>query len=144
MNTSLPTLKHPRPWRHALWCTVLLCPLAGAAEIIVVTDSHHPIQSTPGARVIELDAAMRMEAELAANLPNDPTRSTAIVQQRLTEGGSALQQRLGKTYQGIVDAWSLGITTLPAVVVDQRYVVYGEPDVAKALARVTEYREAQP
>ncbi|HGE6810387.1 TPA: TIGR03757 family integrating conjugative element protein [Pseudomonas aeruginosa] len=122
----------------------LLCPLASATDIIVITDSQHPTQSPPGTRVIELDAAQRIEAELAANLPNDPARSTAIVQQRLKEGGSALQQRLGSAYQGIVDAWSLGITTIPAVVVDQRYVVYGEPDVSKALARVAEYREAQP
>ncbi|VFR23902.1 FIG01211007: hypothetical protein [plant metagenome] len=123
---------------------VLFGPVANATDIIVVTDSHHPIESPDGVRVIELDAAQRIEAELAANLPNDPVRSTAMVQRRLKEGGTALQQRLGNAYQGVVDAWSLGVTTIPAVVVDQRYVVYGEPDIAKALARVTEYREARP
>ncbi|VFR27475.1 FIG01211007: hypothetical protein [plant metagenome] len=123
---------------------VLFGPVANATDIIVVTDSHHPIESPDGVRVIELDAAQRIEAELAANLPNDPVRSTAMVQRRLKEGGTALQQRLGNAYQGIVDAWSLGITTIPAVVVGQRYVVYGEQDIAKALARVAEYREARP
>jgi integrating conjugative element protein (TIGR03757 family) len=46
--------------------------------------------------------------------------------------------------RGVADAWSLGITTIPAVVVDQRYVVYGEPDVARAVARIEQHRRAQP
>ena len=41
-------------------------------------------------------------------------------------------------------AWSLGIAKIPAVVVDRRYVVYGEANVARALARIEEYRRAQP
>ena len=47
-------------------------------------------------------------------------------------------------YQGVADAWSLGITSLPAVVVDQRYVVYGDSDVARAIARIEQHRKAQP
>ncbi|MFU7556760.1 DUF1525 domain-containing protein, partial [Pseudomonas paraeruginosa] len=27
---------------------------------------------------------------------------------------------------------------------DQRYVVYGEPDVARAIARIEQHRRAQP
>jgi hypothetical protein len=30
------------------------------------------------------------------------------------------------------------------VVVDQRYVVYGEPDVAKAVARIDAHRRSRP
>ena len=44
----------------------------------------------------------------------------------------------------MTDAWSLGVTKIPAVVVDRRYVVYGETDVSRALARIEEYRRAQP
>jgi uncharacterized protein (UPF0218 family) len=29
-------------------------------------------------------------------------------------------------------------------VVDQRYVVYGEPDVARAVARIEQHRRAEP
>ena len=47
-------------------------------------------------------------------------------------------------HQGVTDAWSLGITSIPAVVVDQRYVVYGEPDVARAVARIEQRRRTQP
>jgi len=58
--------------------------------------------------------------------------------------GDTLQQRLREAYQGITDAWSMGVTTLPAVVVDQRYVVYGEANLDKALARIQQYRKDNP
>lgn len=40
-------------------------------------------------------------------------------------------------------AWSLGITKIPAVVVDRRYVVYGESDMAKALVLINDAK-SQP
>ncbi|HEQ1867040.1 TPA: TIGR03757 family integrating conjugative element protein, partial [Pseudomonas aeruginosa] len=75
---------------------------------------------------------------------SDPQRAAAMVQQRLQQGGQLLQKRMLDAYQGVADAWSLGITTLPAVVVDQRYVVYGESDLDKALARVAQHRKDTP
>lgn len=60
------------------------------------------------------------------------------------DGGEALQRRIGHAYQGVADAWGLGIAKIPAVVVDRRYVVYGEPDVPRAVARINAYRSTQP
>ncbi|MAE22412.1 MAG: TIGR03757 family integrating conjugative element protein [Pseudomonas sp.] len=114
-----------------------------AAEVWVITDQQYPVRGKSD-RLIELDAPTRIEAELSAQLPNDPEQAAALVQRRLHEGGKALQQRLAAAYQGVTDAWSLGITKVPAVVVDQRYVVYGEADVSRALARVEQYRREQP
>ena len=118
--------------------------VASAADVLVVTDSRHPLQSAGGARVIELDLPERIEAELAADLPNDASRAATLVQQRLRDGGPALQRRIGSAYQGVADAWGLGIAKVPAVVVDRRYVVYGEPDVSRAVARIDAYRSTQP
>jgi len=126
---------------------LLLWLLAGnaAAEIWVMTDSQHPVTGNASAhRIIQLDAAQQVEAELSANLPADPQQAAALVQQRLNQGGTSLQQRLREAYQGITDAWSMGITTLPAIVVEQRYVVYGETDLDKALARIAQYRMENP
>ena len=117
---------------------------ATAAEVLVITDSGHPVRVAAGTRVVELDLPARIEAELAAGLPTDPTQAAAIVQQRLREGGQDLQRRLGRAYQDVTQAWGLGITKVPAVVVDRRYVVYGEPDVARAAARIETYRRTQP
>jgi integrating conjugative element protein (TIGR03757 family) len=110
----------------------------------MITDHQHPVVAAPGVRLIELDAPARIEAELAAQLPSDPDRAATMVRQRLKDGGAELQQRLAKAYQGVADAWSLGIVKLPAVVVDQRYVVYGESAVERAFARIDAYRRARP
>ena len=130
----------------ALWVVVssVFSTAAAAAEVLVITNSGHPVQVAAGTRVIELDLPARIEAELAAGLPTDPTQAAAIVQQRLREGGQDLQRRLGRAYQDVTQAWGLGITKVPAVVVDRHYVVYGESDVARAAARIETYRRTQP
>jgi len=119
-------------------------PATFAADVLVVTDSRHPVKTMGGERLIELDEAPRIEAELSANLPTDPDQATALVKRRLSTGGADLQRRIASAYQGVTDAWSLGITSIPAVVVDQRHVVYGEPDVARAIARIEQHRRVQP
>ena len=103
-----------------------------------------PGQDHGGERLIELDEARRIEAELSAELPAAPEQAAATVKRRLSQGGADLQRRIASAYQGVTDAWSLGITSIPAVVVDQRYVVYGEPDVARAVARIEQRRRTQP
>ncbi len=135
----------------AQWCllaagflAVLLGPSAWADDVIVVTDSHHPVQTSVGVHVIELDQPAHIEAELTARLPADPAQAEALVRQRLRDGGADLQRRIGRAYQGVADAWGLGIVKIPAVVVDRRYVVYGEADVARAVARIDAYRSARP
>lgn len=142
---------HIERWHHQLRhrLAVVLCGLmsavgAVAADIRVFTDRRHPVEAPADVRVVELDAPARIESDLGANLPSDPAQAAVIVQQRLKEGGADLQRHLASAYQGIADAWSLGITKIPAVVVDRRYVVYGERDVTRALARIEEYRRTQP
>ncbi|MEB3081573.1 TIGR03757 family integrating conjugative element protein [Pseudomonas aeruginosa] len=145
----MPALPHCPPFlrRYPLTaglCSALIHALALAdAEILVVTDSYHPVQAPADIRVIELDLPARITAELAAGLSSDAQRSATLVQQRLKDGGIELQQRIGSAYQGVVDAWYLGITKIPAVVVDN-HVVYGEPDVASAVALIAAHRRAQP
>ncbi|UJB64417.1 TIGR03757 family integrating conjugative element protein [Acidovorax sp. YS12] len=140
----LPRSLDPRCKPFIGLCALLVSVCCFAADVIAVTDSRHPVRAPAGTRVILLDAPARIEAELAAHLPADPARSAALVRQRLGDGGAALQRRIAPAYQGVVDAWSLRVTTIPAVIVDRRYVVYGETDVAKATARVAAYRAAQP
>ena len=119
-------------------------PATFAADVVVITDSRHPVKTMGGERLIELDEGPRIEAELSAQLPVDPEQATAIVKRRLNNGGAGLQRRIASAYQGVADAWSLGVTSIPAVVVDQRYVVYGEPDVARAVAHIEQHRRSQP
>ncbi|PAU65921.1 integrating conjugative element protein [Pseudomonas sp. PIC25] len=142
LSLNLPAASR-RPLAAVL-CLALLAPVAVAADVLVVTDSRHPVQAPAGVRVIELDQPAHIEAELTARLPADPAQAEALVRQRLLDGGADLQRRIGQAYQGVADAWGLGIVKIPAVVVDRRYVVYGEPDMARAVARIDAYRSARP
>ena len=76
-----------------------------------------------------------------------PQRFVDLVgQEHVARGlsGAIESGRIGHAYQGVADAWGLGIAKIPAVVVDRRYVVYGEPDVPRAVARINAYRSTQP
>ncbi|MFV0277182.1 MAG: TIGR03757 family integrating conjugative element protein [Parahaliea sp.] len=114
-----------------------------AADVRVFTDQQHPVDAPDGVSIILLDAAAKTEAELAFGLPADPQRAATIVRQRLEGGGAEFQAQLATAYQGVVDAWHLGITRTPAVVVEGRYVVYGDPNVTRAVTTIESYRRAQ-
>jgi integrating conjugative element protein (TIGR03757 family) len=134
--------------RRYIFTCVLGFAFSGAAiaqEVWVITDAAHPLQAShKPARVIELDAAHSIQTELAANLPADPQQAASVVRQRLKDGGSRLQQRMQTAYQGVTDAWSLGVTTIPAVIVDGRYVIYGETNIDRAISRIAQYRKDHP
>ena len=143
MRRFSSTVSARRLWLTATGVVALLAASALHAETWVITDQAHPVSGMAD-RLILLDAPARIEAELASGLPSAAQRAESMVRERLNLGGADLQRRIATAYQGVTDAWSLGITSIPAVVVDQRYVVYGEPDVARAVARVEQHRRAQP
>lgn len=143
-NAQDSPIRPPRSvWVFAL---ALSAPIASAlaTEIQVFTDKAHPVSVNTGFVLVELDAPVRLEVELATGLPATPQRATAILRQRLAQGGTEFQRKLTASYQGVATAWGLGIIKLPAVVVDRRFVVYGEPDVTKALSLIETYRRAHP
>lgn len=138
----MPTLSRSRRSALALLFGIVCSGAAVAQEVWVITESGQPMQGThKPVRVIELDAPQRIEAELTTGLPGDPQKAAPIVRQRLKDGGASLQQRMQTAYQGVTDAWSMGITSIPAVVVDQRYVLYGETNIDRALARIAQHRK---
>ena len=115
-----------------------------ASEVTVYTVSSIAVNASAGTRIIHLDTAETIETILSTGLSHDPASAVNLARQRLQDGGAKLQRDLADAYDGIAEAWSLGIVTVPAVVVDRRYVVYGEPDVARALTKVEAFRRAQP
>ena len=117
-----------------LLLVLLMLPDAALAEALVYTDKAHTVSAAIDARVVLLDRQHHLETDLSRDLPPDPQLAAAIIHGRLSSpSGKRLQSDLTKAQQDITDAWSMGIEKIPAVVVDRRYVVYGEPDVAKAL-----------
>lgn len=124
-------------------CSLAIAANVRAADVWVFTDHEHPVAGGAAVRVVELDAPQRLASELVPTLPADPGKAAAMLQQRLATVGAELRQRLITAYQGVTDAWSLGITKIPAVVVDRKFVIYGEQDVKRAVAQIEHYRSAR-
>jgi integrating conjugative element protein (TIGR03757 family) len=113
---------------------------AWAVDIRVYTDAAHPVSVPDSVRVIHLDEAARLQAEIFNHLPKEAAGAAEAVRERLHAQGDLLNRRLSAAYQGVVEAWSLGVLKLPAIIVDRRYVVYGDTNVAHALSLVQQYR----
>ncbi|WP_159954114.1 TIGR03757 family integrating conjugative element protein [Pseudomonas sp. R76] len=134
--------KPSRTSRHWLASIALTCLSAAAhAETWVITDQAHPVSAPTGVRIIRLDDQQRLEELLSRQLPADPRQAEATIQHFLSSpAGKRLQSELAQAQQGVTDAWSVGVAKIPAVVVDRRYVVYGETDVSKAVAQIDRAR----
>ncbi|ATV19251.1 integrating conjugative element protein [Pseudomonas avellanae] len=117
-------------------------PLANA-DMWVVTDRNHPVQAQAHVRLILLDESERLEAKLSEGLPANQQQAIAIMQQRLkSSDAQRLQRDLALAQQNLVDAWSMGVTKVPAVVVDRKFVVYGETNATEAEYRIAQWRTA--
>ncbi|MFU5001147.1 TIGR03757 family integrating conjugative element protein [Pseudomonas paraeruginosa] len=136
----------PAWWPRPLAVGLLLVLLTGAsqAETWVITDQAHPVTATGSSRVLLLDAQQHLEEQLTDALSKDPQQAQAAFQQLLqSPEGRRLQAELVKAQQDVADAWSLGVEKIPAVVVDRQYVVYGEPDVPRALELIAKARRSR-
>lgn len=125
-------------------CLLFLCTLAITAYAgtpVVITDQLHPVYNLPpGARVIELDGAQQLHEQLFASLPAHPEQAESVARARLQHSDKAWQQAMQAALQGVVDAWVLGISKIPAVVLEE-HVVYGEADVGLAIERIRAYQQ---
>ncbi|MCQ9391050.1 TIGR03757 family integrating conjugative element protein [Pseudomonas viridiflava] len=139
-NLASPRFRKLARLAQAFLIVALIPPLAHA-ETWVVTDRKHLVQVPSGARLILLDDSERLEAKLSEGLPADPHRAAAIMQQRIRSNyAQRLQQDLVAAQQNLVDAWTVGVTKIPAVVVDRKYVVYGETDVGSAIQSIARWK----
>ncbi|EGI3981530.1 TIGR03757 family integrating conjugative element protein [Escherichia coli] len=116
--------------RNFILLTALM-PVSVLAGMVVYTDSQHlPENSPPDVVVVLLDEPDQLQAEMFGELPADPQQAEAQVRQVMAS--SAWQQKqlqLNDSYRLVVRAWELGIKKVPAVVFDDRDVVYGTTDV---------------
>jgi integrating conjugative element protein (TIGR03757 family) len=135
--------KSYQAWSSRPWAALALFTWSAwaSAEVWIVTDSSQSVDLPSGAQSVVLDQPTLVERSLSAGLPDDPVRAAQLAQQRLTSG---VARQLTEAHQGVADAWSLGVMKVPAVVVDRRYVIYGETNVPRALDRIAEYRRTHP
>lgn len=113
-----------------------------SAETLVFTDSTHPLTNIGNARIVLLDAPIKLEAELSVGLPADPKVSAEIVQHRMYgNAGENFMQRMRLAQQGVADAWSMKVEKLPAVIVDGMWVTYGIANVSRAESEIYAYQQ---
>ncbi|MCO0208827.1 TIGR03757 family integrating conjugative element protein [Escherichia coli] len=116
--------------RNFILLTALM-PVSVLAGMVVYTDSQHlPENPPPDVVVVLLDEPDQLQAEMFGELPADTQQAEAQVRQVMAS--STWQQKqlqLNDSYRLVVRAWELGIKKVPAVVFDDRDVVYGTTDV---------------
>ncbi|WP_434986913.1 TIGR03757 family integrating conjugative element protein [Vreelandella zhaodongensis] len=114
-------------------------------SVEVFTTAGEPVVNVPdGVPVIELDAPARLDAELSQELPADIDEAHSEMQSRMqSPEWRGKLQLYGDLYTGVARAWMLRVEKVPAVVVSSRYVIYGETDVAAAIARINDYLEQE-
>ncbi|WP_245904575.1 TIGR03757 family integrating conjugative element protein [Billgrantia lactosivorans] len=115
----------------------------GVYNVEIFTVAGEPVTNVPsGAAVIELDAPARLDAELSEDLPAEAEAAKAVMLERMQSPKWVdITQRYAERHIGVTRAWMLGVESVPAVVVDSQYVVYGEPDVSAAVIEILRARE---
>ncbi|HFE7434981.1 TIGR03757 family integrating conjugative element protein [Salmonella enterica] len=131
----------------SLILSVLLLPLSSRAAMVVYTDHAHPPAGVTGdTRVVWLDAPEQLQQSLFGSLASAPKEAERQAQAVIHSAGwQQKQAELAQAYRGLLQAWQMGLEKYPAVVSDDRYVVYGTADavVADDLFRSHKTREAQ-
>ncbi|MGR7122077.1 TIGR03757 family integrating conjugative element protein [Klebsiella aerogenes] len=114
----------------------LLLSLPAMAGTVLYTDTAHPpVNLTPDTVVVYLDGPQVLSRSMTGTLPANPQQAEAAARQVMQSPGWQKQdQQLRKIYGRVIHAWELGVEKYPAVVFDDRDVVYGTADVAQAMA----------
>ncbi|ECG1480677.1 TIGR03757 family integrating conjugative element protein [Salmonella enterica subsp. enterica] len=132
-------MKHPN---FLIW--LLVVAVQAPAATVVYTDSHHPPLNATSRQVVYLDAPDTVQRQLFGELPTDPVQAAQVAKTIIqSPDWQQKQQQIAQAYQGVLQAYSLKLVKYPAVVFDDRYVVYGTSDVAVAEARLAELQEAR-
>ncbi|EFJ8421930.1 TIGR03757 family integrating conjugative element protein [Escherichia coli] len=109
-------------------------PVISVAGTTVYTDSAHPpVNLPPEAQAVLLDGPQQLQDAFFGPLPADPEAAEAVVREHMqSPEWSSAQADLAERYRLVTHAWLLGLKKYPAVVFDDREVVYGTTDVAQA------------
>lgn len=112
--------------------------VARAEEVTVYSTSKIQLQNVPPhAAVVLLDAPQEIQAKMSRGLPAHPQQAAELIKtRRHSPEWQQLQLQLRESADDVVKAWVAGVTKVPAVTVDNKYVVYGMTDVGAALQKI--------
>ena len=101
-------------------------------KIEVFTLSTIAMTNTPGSTIYYVDGISKIQNFLSAGLPKDPAAAQVMAKERWGTLGRQGNQQLQNAGVGLGRAVQLGINRAPAIVFDDKAVVYGVTDVAYA------------
>ncbi|KAA8994693.1 MULTISPECIES: TIGR03757 family integrating conjugative element protein [Pectobacteriaceae] len=134
------------PFRCFLTLLITLATQSTAAQAIIYTTGKWPVISPQPDTVVQiLEDVQNREQTLFPNLYTSPEQAERQALLRMQQPDwQEKEARLTRAYQALMDAWSLGISKVPAVVFEDKYVVYGTTDIGLARQKLEAWRERQP
>lgn len=110
---------------------------AGVLSVEVFVNTAMPVISTDWPPYIQtvyrLDALSNLEAQMNVGMPQDENEARQWVAANETRLRQMIQPMVASAVNGLARAQRYQIDRLPAVVINQRYVVFGNVDVDQAL-----------
>lgn len=117
---------------------------AGAAVVLYTTQDDALPQTDIPFEVVYLDAPERLLDEALLQPGTELSEADAPHITALLQSPAGRPEK--RHYGRLIRAWfrrQLGVSSLPAVVVDAQWVVYGTTDIAQAVTQIQQYREQQ-
>lgn len=129
--------------------TTLLCastvPVALAQTVIYTTPAYPVTDPQPGELIQVLENIPFLEQSLLPALSDNPARAEQQAKHAMQQPDWQIQEaRLTRAWQALLDAYTLDVKKIPAVVFDNKYVIYGTTDVRRAQQVIDTWREQQP
>lgn len=116
--------------------------------IVIVTSEEYPVVMPdaykgyiPKLTILNLDSVSQIESRLSQGLPANEKLATAEFHRRVEAiGKTKLESALRGAYQAVGAAMAYRLDRYPAIIFDERVVVYGLTDLSKALEKYRQWR----
>ena len=117
-------------------------------SVLVVTSNKNPVSTPdslksyiPQITLLNLDSVSQIETRLSKGLPANEKLATAEFHRRVEAIGKAkLEAELRSAYQAVGAAMAYRLDRYPAIIFDERLVVYGLTDLSQALEKYRQWR----
>ena len=111
---------------------------ASVTTVEVFANSATHVQAPQGTsylvRIYRLDAMQNVADQLSRHLPNNESEARAYMLQQEAQIRRRYKDQITNAANGMSLAIHYRLDRLPAVVIDRKAVIYGVPDVERALA----------
>lgn len=130
----------------ALFPVLFLASVPVPAQTVIYTTARYPVENPePGVVIQVLEDIHSLEQSLFPALSQHPEQAEQQAREQMKQPDWREQEaRLTRAYQSLLDAYALGVEKVPAVVLDEKYVVYGTTDIRVAEKKQDTWQETQP